>query len=158
MSYNINFKKLAVLWLPTFMRKSLLMNFVAVLVAPLESLYIVFLRARKKNLVQVRTTCQKFSMQKRLNDEFDPMERRIRIIPAILYNGVYLYTEAEDDAQHTKTKWLFTAIYLRTEAELHSDYDFVVEIPNIGINEYRLRAEIEYYMLQSKNYRIEVSD
>ncbi|WP_187477856.1 hypothetical protein [Amniculibacterium sp. G2-70] len=156
--FNINFKKLAILWLPTFLRKSLLMNFVAVLVAPLESLYIIFLRVRKKNLIQVKTTCQKFSIQKRLNDEFDPLERRIKIVPAVIYNGTYLYTESEDDTQHTKTKWLHTAnpIYLRTESELYSEFDFIVEIPNTGINEYRLKGEIEYYMLQSKNYKIEI--
>lgn len=156
--FNINFKKLAILWLPTFLRKSLLMNFVAVLVAPLESLYIIFLRVRKKNLIQVRTTCQKFSMQKRLNDEFDTVERRVKIVPAVIYNGVYLYTKAEDDAKKTKTKWLHTAkpIYLRTESELYSEFDFIVEIPNTGINEYRLKGEIEYYMLQSKNYKIEI--
>ncbi|WP_146028580.1 hypothetical protein [Chryseobacterium scophthalmum] len=97
-------------------------------------------------------------MQKRLNDFFDPVERRIEIVKAVLFDGTYLYTEAEDDQFKTKTKWLFgdeNPIYLYTEAELYSDYDFVVKIPNSGINQLQLKAEIEYYMLQSKNYKIE---
>ena len=31
---------------------------------------------------------------------------------------------------------------LRTEAELYQEYDFIVEIPNTGINEIELKAEI----------------
>lgn len=156
--FNINFKKLAVEWLPTFLRTSFWIAFVLVLIIPVEKLYSEFLKARKQNLIRLKTTCQKFSMQKRLNDFFDPAERRIRIEKAVLFDFTYLYTEAEDDIWHTKTKWLFgdeNPIYLYTEAELYSEFDFIVKIPNSGINILQLRAEIEYYMLQSKNYKIE---
>lgn len=107
-------------------------------------------------------------MQKRLNDFFDPMERRIRIVKGMRYDSIFLYTEAEIDPNaqdyysddiNNKMKWLNGAekpIYLRTEAELYSEFDFIVEIPNININEHQLRAEIEYYMLQSKQYKIEI--
>lgn len=156
--FNIDFKRLVISWLPTFLRTTVLVGFAVVFVAPLTLLYIEFLKLRKQNLIKMKTTCQKFSMQKRLNDEFDPVERRIKIVPAVIYNGVYLYTKAEDDAKKTKTKWLHTAkpIYLRTEAELYSDHDFIVKIPNTPINMYQLIGEIEYYMLQSKNYKIEI--
>lgn len=157
--FNINFKKLAIEWLPTFLRKPLLIAFILVLITPFEALYIQFLRARKQNLIRINTTCQKFSMQKRLNDFFDPVERRIEIVKAVLYDGTYLYTEAEDDQWKTKTQWLYIdslPIYLYTESELYSEFDFIVKIPNTNINELQLRAEIEYYMLQSKNYKIEI--
>ena len=155
--FNINFKKLAVEWLPTFLRTSFWIAFVLVLTIPIEKLYNEFLKARKQNLIRLKTTCQKFSMQKRLNDYFDPVQRRIRIEKAVLFDFTYLYTEAEDDQYKTKTKWLFgdqNPIYLYTEAELYSEFDFIVRIPNSGINQIQLRAEIEYYMLQSKNYKI----
>lgn len=158
-AFNINFKKLAIEWLPTFLRKPILIAFVLVLIVPLEALYLEFLRARKQNLIRMNTTPQKFSMQKRLNDFFDPLERRIEIVKAVLFDGTYLYTEAEDDQWRTKTQWLYIdslPIYLYTEAELYSEFDFIVRIPNTGINELQLRAEIEYYMLQSKNYRIDL--
>lgn len=157
--FNINFRKLAIEWLPTFLRSQFLIAFVLVIVAPLESIYNEFLKARKQNLIRMRTTCQKFSMQKRLNDLFDPIERRIEIVKAVLFDGTYLYTEAEDDQWHTKTKWLYddsNPIYLYTESELYSDYDFIVKIPNTAINMTQLRAEIQYYMLQSKMYKIEI--
>ncbi|AYO58179.1 hypothetical protein CO230_08630 [Chryseobacterium sp. 6424] len=155
--FDIDFKKLAIEWLPTFLRTPLLLSFILVVIVPLEEFYIAFLKDRKQNLIRMNTTCQKFSLQKRLNDYFDPVERRIKIVKAVLYDGVYLYTEGEDDQLRTKTQFLYinsNPIYLYTEAELNSDYDFIVKAP-AGINELQLRAEIEYYMLQSKNYRIE---
>lgn len=155
--FNINFRKLAIEWLPTFLRMPVLSDFVLVLVTSIEVLYNEFLKNRKQNLIKITTTCQKFSMQKRLNDLFDPVDRRIEIVKAVLFDGTYLYTEAEDDQWRTKTQWLYIdalPIYLYTEAELNSEFDFIVKAPT-GTNELQLRAEIEYYMLQSKNYRIE---
>lgn len=156
--FKINFKKLAVEWMQTFSRNPILTSFILVLISPLESFYTDFLRARKQNLIRVKTTCQKFSMQKRLNDFFDPLERRIEIVKAVLFDGTYLYTEAEDDQWRSKTQWLYIdslPIYLYTESELYSEFDFIVKVPP-GLNEIQLRAEIEYYMLQSKNYKIEI--
>lgn len=158
-NFNINFGKLAVDWLPTNMRNSFWIAFVMVMVTPVEFMYNEFLKARKQNLIRMKITCQKFSMQKRLNDVFDPIERRIRIVKAVLFDATYLYTEAEDDQWRTKTKWLFgdeNPIYIYTEAELYSEFDFIVKIPDSDINQIQLRAEIEYYMLQSKNYKIEI--
>jgi hypothetical protein len=112
---------------------------------------------RKQNLIKMNFNYQKYSVQRRLNDAFDTIERRIKIVKAVQYEGVYLYTEAEDDLQHSKTKWLYDdskPIYLRTEAELYSEFDFIVEIPDTGIDQRRLRAEIDFYILQSKQYQI----
>lgn len=155
--FDINFKKLAIEWLPTYNRMPIFSAMVLVMVAPVELLYNEFLKARKQNIIRINTTCQKFSMQKRLNDYFDPVERRIEIVKAVLFEGTYLYTEAEDDQWKTKTQWLYVdslPIYLYTESELNSEFDFIVKVPT-GLNELQLKAEIEYYMLQSKNYRIE---
>lgn len=156
--FNISFKKLSVEWLPLYMRDHWNIAFVSVLITPLQILLFEFIKVRQQYLIRLNTTCQKFSMQKRLNDLFDPFERRIIIVKAVLYDGTFLYTEGEDDVQHTKTKWLYddqNPIYIRNKSELYSDYDFIVKIPDSGINEIQLRAEIEYYMLQSKTYKIE---
>lgn len=156
--FNINFKKLSIEKLPIRMRNAFWIPLILVLIIPIEKLYNELLRARKQNLIRINTTCQKFSIQKRLNDYFDPLERRIEIVKAVLFDGVYLYTEAEDDQWRTKTQWLYIdslPIHLYTEAELNSEFDFIVKVP-AGLNELQLRAEIEYYMLQSKNYKIEI--
>ena len=156
-SFNINFRKLAAEWLPTYLRTPLMLAFVFVLIAPVESLYFEFLRIRTQHLIRMQHNFQKFSLQKRLNDVFDVVNRRIEIVSSLTYQATYLYTEAEDDVNHSKTKWLYgdaSPIFLRTEAELSTDFDFIVKIPNTQIDEEQLKAEIEYYMLQSKYYRI----
>lgn len=140
---------------PPFLRGSRLMAFLDSFIMPLEFLYITFLKNRKQNLIRMEFNYQKFSLQKRLNDAFDQLQRRIRIVNAVQYEGVYLYTEAEDDQWFSKTRWLSdNPIYLRTEAELTSEFDFIVEIPNTNINRYQLQAEIDFYILPSKRYQI----
>lgn len=140
---------------PPFLRGSRFMAFLDSFIMPLESLYITFLKNRKQNLIRMEFNYQKFSLQKRLNDAFDQLQRRIRIVNAVQYEGVYLYTEAEDDQWFSKTRWLSdNPIYLRTEAELTSEFDFIVEIPNTNINRYQLQAEIDFYILPSKRYQI----
>lgn len=155
--FNINFRLLSVWYLPTFLRAIILKSFVWILIFPLEKLYIQVLKNRKVNLIKMNHNYQKFSVQKRLNDAFDTLERRIKIVKAVKYEGVFIYTKAEDDVVHSKTKWLFgdeNPIFLRTKSELYSEFDFIVEIPNTGINEVQMRAEIDFYILQSKTYQI----
>ena len=155
--FNINFKKLALWWLPTFLREPIMRSYIWILIFEIESMYVEFLKKRKQSLIKMNHNYQKFSVQKRLNDAFDPIERRIEIVKAVLYEGVYLYTEAEDDQYQSKTKFLYGdehPIYLRTESELYSEFDFIVKIPNIPINTYQLKAEIDFYILQSKRYEI----
>jgi hypothetical protein len=126
------------------------------LISPIEKMYIDFLKVRKANLDKLTHTYQICSIRKRLNDVFDRTERRIKIYSSQTYAGLYLYTEAEDDVIHSKTKYLSEnkPIYLRTESELYQEFDFIVEIPNTGINEIELRAEIDFLKLESKRYEI----
>lgn len=155
--FNINFKRLAIWWIQTFRRNNTLLNFIYCLIFPLEAMYIEVLKARKQNLIRMNFNYQKFSMQRRLNDAFDPIERRIEIVKAVQYEGVYLYTKAENDEFNSKTQWLYgdeQPIYLRTKAELYSEYDFIVKIPNTAINMTQLRAEIDFFKLLSKRYQI----
>lgn len=164
--FNISLRKLAVLYLPTFLRQPIMKAFVLIMIFPLELLFIEMMKARKRNLIKMNHNYQKFSLQKRLNDAFDAVERRIRIVKAVQYESVYLYTEAEidptnpnhfSDSSNNKMKWLKGSekpIYLRTDAELYSEFDFIVEIPNTAINLNQLNAEIDFYKLVSKNYQI----
>lgn len=155
--FDFNIKKYALLLTPPFKRSPVFIGFLSAFVRPLSELYQQFLKSREQNLIRMRFNYQVCSLEYRLNDAFDPLEKRIYISKAVLYEGVYLYTKAEDDAQHSKTKWLHDEsdpIYLRTKDELYSDYDFTVNIPNTPINLYQLRAEIDFYKLPTKRYQI----
>lgn len=155
-SFELDFKKLILMYLPTFRRKHITFNFLYVLISPIEKMYIDFLKVRKTNIDKLIHNYQICSIRKRLNDVFDKTERRIKIYSSQTFSGLYLYTEAEDDLIHSKTKYLSEShpIYLRTESELYQEFDFVVEIPNTGINQIELKAEIDFLKLESKRYQI----
>ncbi|MFC3158989.1 hypothetical protein SAMN05443633_107147 [Chryseobacterium arachidis] len=175
--FSIDFKKLANWWLFTFWRTRSVMNLISVLIFCIEDLYKSFMEERKVNLLKMNYNYQKFSLEKILNYKYDRVEKRIKIIKAVLYDGVYLYTEAENDpsnptnsgGQYTpKIRWLFgdeNPLYLRTEAELFSEYDFIVQIPvdannpnNSLINIDQLKADIDFYKLPSKRYQIQTKE
>ena len=150
--FELDFKKLILMYLPTFRRKYITFNFLYVLISPIEKMYIYFLKVRKANIDKLTHNYQICSIRKRLNDVFDKSERRIKIYSSQAYAGLYLYTENEDDAIRSKTNFL--PIFLRTESEIYVEFDFVVEIPNTGINEIELRAELDFLKLESKRYEI----
>ena len=154
--FELDFKKLILMYLPTFRRKYITFNFLYVLISPIEKMYIDFLKVRKSNIDKLTHNYQICSIRKRLNDVFDRTERRIKIYSSETYAGLYLYTENEDDAIRSKTKFLSEdkPIYLRTESELYQEFDFIVEIPNTGINEIELKAEIDFLKLETKRYQI----
>ncbi|REC47884.1 hypothetical protein DRF68_12645 [Candidatus Chryseobacterium massiliae] len=156
--FKIDFRKLAIEWLIIPLRTIWIINFLFVLIEPIRLLYIDFLSSRKQNIMRMEVTNQKYSIQKRLNDLFDKIERRIEIVKAVQFEGLYFYTKAEDDPFFNKTEWLQNdnPHFLRSKSELYSEFDFLVKIPNTGINLFQLKSEIEYFMLQSKNYKIEI--
>ena len=150
--FELDFKKLILMYLPTFRRKYITFNFLYVLISPIEKMYIDFLKVRKRNIDSLTHNYQICFIRKLLNDVFDRTERRIKIYSSQAYAGLYLYTENEDDAIRSKTNFL--PIFLRTESEIYVEFDFVVEIPNTGINEIELRAELDFLKLESKRYEI----
>lgn len=159
-TYNLNFRRLALLWLPTALRKTAMSQWCFVLVSPLEKMFPQLCREKKQSFIKLRHNYQKFSLRKRLNDAFDSAGRRIRIVKARRYDALHIFTEAEDDAIRSKTQWLYgdeNPLYLYTEEEINEDYDFIVEIPDTGIDQVRLRAEIDFYALQSKRYKIVIT-
>ncbi|MBP7173997.1 MAG: hypothetical protein KBA33_08045 [Cloacibacterium sp.] len=156
-SFEIDFKKLVLLWLPTFLRQVFLFRLIYWLISPVESIYVEFHKRRKQNLIKLNHNYQVYSLRKRLNDAFDSVERRIQIVSAKKYEKLYLFTEAEDDIRRSKTLFLEEdkPIYLYTEGELNNEYDFIVLIPNTAIDQIRMKAEIDFYKLKSKTYKIE---
>lgn len=166
--FDFDLKKYGLQLIPPFLRDSVFMSYVLAFVAPLIDLYQFFLENREQNLIKLKFNYQVCSLEYRLNDAFDPLFRRITLGKAVTYKGVYLYTEAETDPNfsgyfseslNNKMKWLKVEkpIYLRNESELYSLYDFIVKIPDSGINQIHLRAEIDFYILQTKQYKIVIT-
>ncbi len=152
--YQINFDKLVLLLLPTFLRKSKLVAFATVLVAPVKEMYQEFREQQKKDWYRLNHNGQVFSLRKVLNDHFDNELRRIDIIDFETYQRTYIYTPVEDKPLYLNGEGE-DAKYIYTSAEYANQFDFVVVVPlNLGYNKYKMRALIDEYKLITKKYTI----
>lgn len=162
--YKVNFKKLAVMLLPTFLRQRKMIAWLKVLVTPLQELYEDFLQKRRYDLYRLNHTGQVFSLRKVLNDEFDNELRRIKIVDAPEMEPQYIYTEAEQ-----QPVYLEDPLYLyQDENYAYTGVDFIVLIPfevwniqktEVQIGEYRfykIEALVDFFRLASKKYTIQI--
>jgi hypothetical protein len=152
MWYKVDYNRLAVLMLPTFLRKPILVGYVQSLLVPIDKLYYNWSIFRNENLYKVQHNGQICKLRKALNDRFDPSERRIYIGDGNRYERQYLYTTGENKPKYLGKMFLFQ----------NSDYadtgvDFIVYAPKKTINElpYELKAQIEFYKPGGKRYKIE---
>ncbi len=152
--YQINFDKLVLLLLPTFLRKSKLVAFISVLIAPTKEMYNDFKEQQKKDWYRLNHNGQVFSLRKVLNDHFDNEQRRIDIIDFETYQRTYIYTPVEGkplyiNGENEETKYIYTS------AEYINQFDFVVVVPaDLQYNLYKMRALIDEYKLITKKYTI----
>lgn len=147
--YDLDVNKLVILlWLVDW-RHPLNIKFLQALAAPLKRIHYEFKKNREYNLYRIRHNWMKCYMEKALNDEFDPQQRRITIDEGAVYDHNYIYTHAED-----KPKFLGT-MYLRTSGE-YSDNgsDFTVNMHGVQANIYDIRALVDFYRIDGPRYRV----
>ncbi|MBB6499108.1 hypothetical protein [Pedobacter cryoconitis] len=153
MWYKIDFKKLAVLLLPTFLRKNLITGYIQALVTPISMLYQLWYIKREDNLYKLDHNGQVCYLRKVLNDLFDAELRRIFIDDGNRFKRTYLYTMAENQPHY------LGSLYLQPSTSFaDTGTDFKVMIPselNTQTNHYQLIALVDFYKLASKRYTIE---
>lgn len=152
MWYKVDYNRLAVLMLPTFLRKPILVGYVQSLLVPIDKLFYNWSIFRNENLYKVHHNGQICKLRKALNDRFDPSERRIYIGDGNRFERQYLYTTGENKPRYLGIMFLYQ----------NSDYadtgvDFIVYAPKEIINAlpYELKAQIEFYKSGGKRYKIE---
>ena len=77
--YEVNIKRFALLLLPTFWRKPLLATLAYAMVSPLGYLHTRFVLFRRDTVYRLTHNGQVCYLRAVLNDQFDPIERRITI-------------------------------------------------------------------------------
>lgn len=162
--YNLNFKKLAVLLLPTFLRRERLQAFVRVLVAPVQSLHNKLMQFRERSLYQVQHNCQIIYLEAVLNDAFDPTFRRIRILNSVFREPLYFYEPEQNLEVYFYEPDNQMPTYFYDVGDFAGDgFDFVVFVPpdlqpQTQQEEQamltKMRGLVDYYKLYSKNYTI----
>jgi hypothetical protein len=151
MWYKVDFDKLILLLLPTFLRKPKMFGFLKALVSPIASLHYRWSQMRDENLKTLSYNSQRCYMRGVLNDRYDPEQRRITIENTGSKIQDYIYTPAENLPVFLGT------MFLETEFNYSgSTVDFLVNVPreimNTKINE--IVATIDFYVLAGKQYQI----
>lgn len=153
MWYKLDFRRLSVQLIPTFLRSPRMVAWVNALVSPLEQVQDEFNANRRDNLTRLNHNSQVCYLRKILNDSFDSQSRRIQVLPANNLKQTYIYTRPE-----------YKVKYLKVFARERSEYgdggvDFIIQIPG-ELNFYResIAATADYYRLAAKRFSIIVND
>jgi len=154
--FKINFDKLAVFLLPTFLQIKEVFAFLQVILSPLKWVYNQFMQFREANIYHINITPQVCYIEKVLNDRFDKAQRRIYISSGVRYDETFIFLNAEqaDEYIYQENENKDLHIFNRFEVGPESA-DFFVFVP-IELQPYEtdIRAITETYKLASKTYNI----
>lgn len=154
MWYKIDWDRLILLLLPTFLRKPVLFGFVKSLLAPVSKLHYKWsLTVRDENLEKLSYNGQRCYLRKVLNDKWDGDDDLRRIYIGDTQNTVqtYLYTSAENLQVYLGTMFLENEFnYAGTSV------DFLVYVPQsiLDLKENEIIAAVNFYKLAGKQYNI----
>lgn len=160
--YTISWPRLCDNSLLVSLRKPLIRLLAKSLTIPVLILYNEFMAFRSQNLYRIKHNSQISYMEGMLNDIFDPNLRRIRIANTVFRDSLFLYEpeEARDVFlfEPEDNSWLYNEEDFAGEG-----FDFIVYVPEALRPQFenaetalltKMGAEIEYYKLYSKNYKI----
>jgi hypothetical protein len=152
MWYKIDWDRLILLLLPTFLRKPVLFGYLSALVSPIASLHYKWLgQVRYQNLKTLSYNGQRCYLRRALNDFFDPEVRRITIDETGQLDQDYLYTQAENLDVYLGTMYLESDFNYASGA-----VDFLVNVPATILNEKinEITALVDFYKLAGKSYQL----
>ena len=152
MWFNVNYKKLVLLLIPTFLRKPKLVAYLHCLTKPVDELYYQWKQKREDDWYKLKHNGQRCKLRKVLNDKLDSTLRRIYIDDGTSYPRKYIYTPAEQKPVY------LGKMYIRSNSEYqNTGVDFIVFVPTeiAETQIHYLRYLINYYKLAGKRYRIE---
>lgn len=151
MWYKIDYDKLAILLLPTFLRTPILVGFIQSILQEIDKIHYRWLQERDNHWYKLEHTGQVCKLRKVLNDKCDSVQRRITIKPGNSFERKYIYTNRE------KKPVFLGKFYINSHDNyLNTGVDFIVNAP-IDIKnseEFRLINFINFYKLAGKRYKI----
>ena len=152
MWYKIDYNRLAVMLLPTFLRRDRMTAWLRSLLTPVSSLYDDWFAFRLRNIYQLAHNGQVVYLRAALNDSFDPSDRRIQIIDGNKFKRKFIYTNPEQ-----KPRFLGMIFINRSADFADTGVDFIVAVPNdLMFNQVDMDALINFYKIASKRYKINV--
>ena len=151
MWYKIDFDRLVLLLLPTFLRKPVLFGYIKALVSPIASLHYKWEQMRAANLLKLSYNGQRCYLRGVLNDRYDPDLRRIYIDEVPELKGNYIFTPAENLDYYLDTMYLDLDY-----SEAGELVDFVVYVPSgiLSTKTNEIIVTLDFYKLPGKIYKI----
>ena len=157
--YDVNFKRLALLLLPTFWRRPLFAAMAYAAVSPLQWLHTRFMLWRRDTDYRLLHNGQVCRLRGLLNDLFDPVDRRITVTEEVSNVGnIVLHRREVQRAVRLPARGSGRMVVLNRRGYGGvSGYDFWVNIPlalydKLDITQ--VRAVVDAYKLASKRFSI----
>ncbi len=154
--FDINYKKLVVLLLPTFMRKPVLIAFLQSVTVPLMELHGSFSTNRQDNLYRLQMNGQVCLLRSLLNKKFDLEKQRIRISDGVV-EGVWQYAWDEEQI-YTNCLLVQPVMLWDTAIILKATSGFAVFLPqelNNDTNAFQVKSYMNNFKLLSKSYTLQ---
>lgn len=135
-----------------------MLAFLNALTSSVNELHTRFLTFRSTVLYRLGITPQVAYLQKLLNDRFDIVDKRIRIVKGIAYDGIPFWMKDEVKPQKfwRKSEGKPRVLYTKDETMMFT-VDFIVQVPitvPFDINE--LTAYLDTEVLPSKAYKVQI--
>lgn len=153
--FQIDYKRLVLLILPTFLRKPRLFAFLCALTFGISELHTKFMKNRDRNLLRIKRNGLVCYLRGMLNEELDPDGRRIRIADGET-EGNWIFAMDEEEAYQLLVSDPGILVYSENLIIENTAF-FYVSVPwnsgDTNLNN-RLRNYLNEYKLLSKKYII----
>lgn len=154
--FQIEYKRLVLLLLPTFIRKSRIFAFLCALTFGVSELHVRFLKNRDVNLLRIKRNGQVCYLRGLLNDELDPTGRRILLTDASV-EGDWIFAMNEGESYQLLINTAGVLVYSE-DFIIGNTAFFNVYVPwgkeQADLNN-RLRNFLNEYKILSKKYIIQ---
>ena len=157
--YEVNFKRFALLMLPTFWRRPILATIAYAMVSPFSYLHTRFVLFSRESVYRLTHNGQVCYLRAVLNDQFDPIERRITVTEDAEGMGDLILYKRDEYKHHllpARETGRATIINRRGFGGVNG-FDFWVNIPMAlyeTVDVTRLKATVGTYKLASKRFSI----
>ncbi len=156
--FEINYKKLVVLLLPTFLRKESIVAFLRAATAPVSTLHDEFTRNRNDNLFRLRMNGQRCHLRAVLNAKFPEAQNNIHIVEENLEGEwQYAWDEEYDPYNYLLLIAEEGTLFWNLPAIIRDKSGFTVVVPaNLEDDNTTatIRSLVNNYKLLSKPYTI----
>lgn len=153
--YQIDYKRLALLLLPTFLRKPRIFAFLSAFVFGVSVLHNRFMKNRTANLLRIKRNGQVCYLKGMLNDELDPDKMRIRITDQDV-EGDWVFAMDEEEPYQLFIDNKGITVYGEGLIITNTAF-FYVSVPwkkeDTNMND-RMKSFLNEYKLLSKKYII----